>query len=463
MIPRMRKLVGILLVLATVAAAVWFGAGWLPGPAIAINMPGPLVGQSSPLDVTIGTPLGALTRLDVALEQGGQTLPVFTLGQSDPVKLVPAGDEQSRLTGSIGRRSLPKLKQGTARLVVRAAHPVAFGLRTAEQVATRDVQVRLIPPQMSVTSLHHFVNLGGSELVLYRVTPANAVSGVRVGDREYPAFPASGLGVANADPSLKAAFFALVYDQDVNTPIAVVARDEAGNEGRATFAYRVTPKHFRRSEILLDDRFLQRVVPAILQNTPDFEVPDPSNVFESFLAINRDLRRRNAEQIAALAKKTSPTRLWDGPFKQMVNTAVEAGFADYRTYRYQNKEVDRQVHLGFDLASLEHAPVRAANRGRVVYVGYLGIYGNTIVVDHGLGLQSLYAHLGQVDVKEGQEVIQDTQLGLSDTTGLAGGDHLHFTMLLNGHPVTPVDWWSKQWIEDRVMRKVREASRPGTL
>jgi murein DD-endopeptidase MepM/ murein hydrolase activator NlpD len=101
--------------------------------------------------------------------------------------------------------------------------------------------------------------------------------------------------------------------------------------------------------------------------------------------------------------------------------------------------------------------VKAANRGTVLFAEYLGIYGNCVILDHGLGVQSLYAHLSSFDVKPGDTVEKDQALGRSGMTGLAGGDHLHFTMLLQGRPVSPVEWWDPQWIEDRVIRKVREA------
>ena len=103
------------------------------------------------------------------------------------------------------------------------------------------------------------------------------------------------------------------------------------------------------------------------------------------------------------------------------------------------------------------AQVKAANRGRVVFAGWLGIYGNCVIVDHGMGLQSLYAHLSSIGVQPGQIVEQGAELGRSGATGLAGGDHLHFTMLLGGNAVTPIDWWSKQWVQDRVIRKFIEA------
>jgi murein DD-endopeptidase MepM/ murein hydrolase activator NlpD len=152
--------------------------------------------------------------------------------------------------------------------------------------------------------------------------------------------------------------------------------------------------------------------------------------------------------------------LWEGPFAQLTNSQVEASFADQRTYFYAGKEIDRQVHLGFDLAVTANVAIAAANKGTVVYADFLGIYGNTVVVDHGMGLQSLYAHLSSIEVKPGDTVQKGQTVGRSGMTGLAGGDHLHFTMLLNGHPVTPVDWWSQQWVEDRVLRKFREAGAP---
>jgi murein DD-endopeptidase MepM/ murein hydrolase activator NlpD len=80
-----------------------------------------------------------------------------------------------------------------------------------------------------------------------------------------------------------------------------------------------------------------------------------------------------------------------------------------------------------------------------------------VILDHGMGLQSLYAHLSSIDVSVGDVVPLDAQLGRSGATGLAGGDHLHFTMLLHGRAVNPIDWWSPQWVEDRILRKLDEA------
>ena len=263
-------------------------------------------------------------------------------------------------------------------------------------------------------------------------------------------------GVKIADPAIRVAFFALLFDQDVNTPMRVYARDPAGNTARADFDHRTFPKPFKRSRIPLEQKFLDRVVPAILEATTDIK-PD-GDTLAKFLAINGELRRKNNEKIASFAKQTSPEILWKGiVFHPFTNSAVESAFADHRTYVYGGKEVDRQVHLGFDLASIAGSPIVSANRGKVLFAEELGIYGNCVIVDHGMGVQSLYAHLSSIEVKAGQDVEKEQALGRSGMSGLAGGDHLHFTMLLNGHMINPVEWWDSHWIEDRILRKVRAA------
>jgi murein DD-endopeptidase MepM/ murein hydrolase activator NlpD len=263
-------------------------------------------------------------------------------------------------------------------------------------------------------------------------------------------------GVNIADPALRIAYFALLYDQDLNTPMRVYARDPAGNTARADFEHRVFPKPFKKSQIPVDDKFLDRVVPAILEGTTD--IKPEGDTLARFLAINGELRRKNAEKIASFAAQTAPEMLWRGVvFHTFKNNAVESAFADQRTYLYKGKEVDKQVHLGFDLASLSNAPVLAANRGKVLFADELGIYGNCVIIDHGMGIQSLYAHLSSIDVQPGQMVEKEQTLGRSGMTGLAGGDHLHFTMLLHGRMVNPVEWWDPHWIEDRILRKLKAA------
>ena len=451
-------LVAALLSLALVGA--WFWAGRQEGPSIEIRQPERFVGQATPLDLVVMSPGGQFSQVDVVLEQGGQSFPVFSLNQPAQGDVRQESADRLFIMRRIGKSEFPQLQAGKARIVVRAARPVLFGYRQAESAATRDVEVRLEPPRVGILSTLHYINHGGAEFVVYRATPSDVESGVRVGDNLYPGFAASGAGIPG-DDARKVAFFALLHDQDLNTPISLYARDEAGNEASAPFDYRTFPKPFARNRIEIDDRFLSHVVPAIAATTPDLALSTaPGDLVASFLRINGELRRRNGQTIEEQAKKTAPQMLWKEPFQPLGNASVEARFADNRTYVNQGKEIDRQVHLGFDLAVTQRIPVLAANTGIVVYAADLGIYGNCVIVDHGLAVQSLYGHLSSIAVKAGDHVERGQLLGQSGMTGLAGGDHLHFTMLVNGHPVNPVEWWDPKWVQDRVLRKIAAAGAP---
>jgi murein DD-endopeptidase MepM/ murein hydrolase activator NlpD len=198
----------------------------------------------------------------------------------------------------------------------------------------------------------------------------------------------------------------------------------------------------------IDDKFLDKVVNQI----------DPGgsgDLLTRFLKINGEMRRQNNKTLADLRLKTADKFLWTDSFLQLANSKVESEFADVRSYIYKGKKVDQQVHLGFDLAVSAHTPVVASNDGRVVWAALLGIYGNCIVVDHGYGLQSIYGHLSSIGVKEGDMVKRGQEMGKSGSTGLAGGDHLHYSMQVEGVEVNPVEWWDEHWIKDHVQNRLK--------
>jgi murein DD-endopeptidase MepM/ murein hydrolase activator NlpD len=456
-----RWLGGLLLLLALAAGVAYVVAGRGAAPQVTINQPARFIGQTGSVDVTAVAPNGALSALHITLEQNGKSIPLFTLDNAQEATVTRPDRDQVRVSRPLGKYNVPELQSGAARIVVTAARPSFLNLRQLTTTTAKDVQVRLEPPRISVVSTKHYVNLGGSEMVVYRATPADITSGVRVGNVEYPGFPAAGAGVAGAAPELKVAFFALLYDQEPRTPITAFARDEAGNEAKASFVDNVFPKPFKKSRIELDDAFIDRVVPEILSQSPELRLPPPAQgspeMIGAFVKINSELRTMNAKQIADYAAKTSANKLWDGPFVQLGNSQVEASFADFRTYIYKGKEVDRQTHLGFDLAVTSRVAVVAANAGTVLHASWLGIYGNCVILDHGMGVQTLYGHLSSFDVKAGDTVTKGQTIGRSGMTGLAGGDHLHFTQLVGGRMVNPVEWWDAHWIADRIQRKLNEA------
>jgi murein DD-endopeptidase MepM/ murein hydrolase activator NlpD len=458
----MKKLIGIIVIIAIAVGVTWYAAGREPGPRIVINSPRSVIGRESELAVAIDTPAGKLSGLEVSLEQGKTRVSIVDWRPGSASPLTRAGPDRLVLTRPIGKRQVPELVQGGAEIIVTATRPVLFGYQRTMSTVTRAVKVDLTPPIISVVSTGHYIEQGGAEMVVYRVSPPSARSGVQVGPYRYPGYPATGAHVVTKDPGLRVAFFALLWNQDPSTPIGLYARDAAGNVARATFDYRVIPKSYPKSTLRISDRFLERVVPPILANDPGFKVPDPSNLVDSFVRIDHDLALEDDAEIAALARETSPRMLWSGPWVQQRNSAVEATFAEQRTFLHGGKVIGHEVHLGYDLASVAGAPVTAENSGRVVHAGWLDIYGNCVIIDHGMGVQSLYGHMSSLEVRVGQMVSKGEEIGREGETGLAGGPHVHFSMLVNGHFVTPIDWWSRKWIHDRIVRKLEAAGAPAS-
>ena len=164
----------------------------------------------------------------------------------------------------------------------------------------------------------------------------------------------------------------------------------------------------------------------------------------------------NYKKITGLGEKTGKVLYWDGVFLRLPKSANRAGFADHREYKYKGRIIDRQVHLGIDLASIAHSPVPASNKGKVVFAGPIDIYGKTVMIDHGFGLLSMYSHLSSYDVQEGQIVSKGEIIGRTGITGLAGGDHLHFSILIHNTFVNPLEWWDAAWIKNNITNKINE-------
>jgi murein DD-endopeptidase MepM/ murein hydrolase activator NlpD len=189
------------------------------------------------------------------------------------------------------------------------------------------------------------------------------------------------------------------------------------------------------------------------------QIPQDStlSLVDKFLKINRDLREANYQKIAGVCRDTDTKMHWQGDFLRLPKSATRAKFADHRVYMYKGREIDRQVHMGIDLASVARSPIPVANSGIVVFAEFLGIYGKTVIVDHGFGLFSMYAHLSNIGVKVGDRLSKGDILGRTGFTGLAGGDHLHFSVLVHDTFVNPVEWWDMKWIQHNVLSKIEQA------
>jgi murein DD-endopeptidase MepM/ murein hydrolase activator NlpD len=320
-------------------------------------------------------------------------------------------------------------------------------------VAEVTLPVRVTPPSIEMLSRQHYAVQGGAEAVVYRVGAATAESGVAAGEAFFPGVAVAGVvdGTAGG-ASERVALFAVPYDLADGDRVRLVVADEVGNRAEVPFLDGFTPRPYAEGTIDLDDAFMARVVPAIADRTPGFATR--GSLLDDYLWINRELREANRARVAELCAASPPEILWRRPFVAMPNAAVMSAFATHRTYRYGGEPVDEQFHLGYDLASVQQAEVPAANDGRVVFADYLGIYGNVVVIDHGLGLLSLYGHLSSTAVAAGDAVVRGQAIGRTGVTGLAGGDHLHFGLFLAGHAVDPRQWWDGRWIAHRIAAKL---------
>ena len=310
----------------------------------------------------------------------------------------------------------------------------------------KPVQIDTRAPEIEVFTSAHNINQGGAGLVIYRTSEACSESGVQVGDHFFP-----GQTGHFKDPLVYLAFFALGYGQGRDTGIHLAAVDLAGNPGKGGLNYHIRRKKFRKDRINISNRFLNKKLPDFDSELQRTSAKSP---VERFLYVNRELRKANYRKISEVCRRSDNQMHWEGVFSRLPNAANRARFADQRTYYYKRKEIDRQVHLGIDLASLVNSPVPAANSGVVVFAEPLGIYGGTVIIDHGFSLFSMYSHLSFIAVKTGEKIVKGATLGRTGSTGMAGGDHLHFSMLITDKFVNPVEWWDKKWIQHNVLSKI---------
>lgn len=396
------------------------------------------IGVNTWVAVRVSNPHGT-RRFTATIEQNGMTATLTeTKTPADRWKFWLAQVPDQEIHFLAGSKEAPKLAEGKARLEVQAQ---SNDFRGATDTIATDVDVVLRPPSVSADGFQHYINQGGSEMVL--ITPSGSWSeaGVRVGHDTYRSFPLAGR-------SERLALFAFPWDMALDTAPVVFARNSAGGEATARFWFKIFPKKFRMRDLEIDDKFLDKVVNQI-------EPGGSGDLLSRFVKINGEMRRANNKTLADLRFKTAQQFLWTDSFLQLTNSKVESEFADVRSYIYKGKKVDQQVHLGFDLAVTAHTPVLASNDGRVVWAAPLGIYGNCIVVDHGYSVQSIYGHLSSIAVKEGDMVKRGQEMGKSGSTGLAGGDHLHYSMQVEGVQVNPVEWWDEHWIKDHVWNRLK--------
>ncbi len=416
-------------------------------PTVTIKEPASYLGTSGTISIEAKDDESGLRRLRATLSQGA-------------VEKELLSDSYPRLgyTGMIGvaekqvdidvQPAQQGFADGPATLTVTGVDYSCRGFFRGNTVTiTRELIIDTTAPKMGILYSDRYVSPGGSGLIIYRVDDSSAASGVLINDTFHPGFTSG-----DDRDDIYVALFALPYDADGISGAQIVAKDPAGNQASLPFSTTFKAVSFKQDRITVDDGFLETKIPEFQHYYPEMT----GSLLERYLFINTTVRNQNNQMISDLCKTSHGNRLWQGHFARMPGSP-RAGYADHRTYFYNGEAIDQQVHLGIDIASTRQAEVRAAAAGMVVHTDYLGIYGNMVLLDHGQGLFSLYSHLSQINVSEGDTVEAETPIGRTGTSGMAGGDHLHFSMLVNGIFVTPVEWWDQHWIDVNIEGPLQDA------
>lgn len=391
-----------------------------------------------PIDIEVTEQGTGLKSVTVKLSAGGMDYPLAAEAYDQPV-------HSKKLTIALSGK-LTGLKEGPAVLKIVAIDRSLWRFfRGNETIIEKNVTIDVSPPTIEIIADDAYVNFGGVGLVIFKPSIDAVTVGVKIGDYFFPAYKGQ-----TKDPELYSVFFAHPYNVAEDEKATLIATDKAGNTKEVRLAYTLKGVNYRKSTLEISDEFIQAKVAPLLNDVGARQAKPQ----EIFVKVNRDLRKVNEAKIKSITEQRTEQKLWQGAFKQLRNSKVEANFADARTYKYNDNEIDKAYHLGYDLSVTKRYPVTASNSGIVAFVGDLGIYGNTVIIDHGLGLFTLYSHLSSIDVKEKEKIDLSQVIGKTGETGLAGGDHLHFGVYLNGVAVLPKEWWDEKWIRDNVTPKL---------
>lgn len=406
-------------------------------PDITPAQPVEVVGIQKTMEVRFSDGKSGLRKVSASILQDNRRIPLFCYEfRSGELKVKDVKFEIN--PGAL------KLHDGEAVLEIAATdHSLLKNTRTL----TMKTRIDMVPPQISMLSTAHNINPGGTCLAVYSLSKQPRCTGVVVGTDFFAGYPV----VIGGKPAY-VTYYPVPLGVRPTTIMRITAEDRGGNKASVPIPFFIRKtKPFRSDSVNLGDNFLEAKMPEFQQHEPKLR---GKTLLDTFIYVNERMRQENLETIQAICKKSEPKQLWEGTFLRMKNSATMALFGDKRTFIYRKNPIGQGIHLGIDLASTRSAPVEAANNGIVVYTGYLGIYGNMVLIDHGLGIFSQYSHLNSIKTEVGRKVAKGTVIGTTGLSGLAGGDHLHFGMLIGSRFVNPIEWWDPHWYRDNVERKL---------
>ncbi len=311
---------------------------------------------------------------------------------------------------------------------------------------TIDIIVDHKRPNVNVLSNSYSITQGGSALVVFQVNDENLDNlHIEAAGNKFKVQPYKEEGYF-------VALLAWPFDKS-DFSAKIIATDLAGNKRITDIPFYLKNRKYKVSWIKAKDKFIDGKITDLAAADPEYASIDDR--LDKLRAINETMRLQNEELIHSLSKKVSEELLENWKIKKfypLKNSAKVASYGDERHYYYKSKdnEVSHSYHVGYDLASTKMAAIKTSNGGKVVYADDNGIYGNMPMIDHGLGLYSLYGHCSQLLVKEGDEVKAGETVAKTGVSGLALGDHLHFGLLVQGIEVRPIEWFDGGWIKTNI-------------
>ncbi len=430
-----------LLVIAAAGAGAWFLMRDLSGPSVALAPQTDRVGIAQPLEVTVQDKSG-IQAVTVTVKRGSQSMVVKQ--ESFPV-LEPS----RKVAFSLKDTRLP---EGSFELEVRAWDGSFAGFGKGNSTTlTKQFVLDSRPPRIAVKTVPPAIHRGGAALIVYTVSEEVEKTGVRLGKLFFPGYRQENGGYA----CLFA--FPIGMKADSYHP-EIMAVDKAGNVTSSRLLVRPLNRNYRSDTLNIPDSFLNFKANELAQLCPDKNTP-----LEQYLCANNRVRVENDAKLIELAADpahVSPRFLWEGPFRRLPRSAVKANFGDHRTYVDGSRsKIDEQTHMGLDLASVARAPIPASAAGRVIWADYMGIHGHMVLIDHGLGLMTQYSHLTDYAVQVGDVVKAGQTIGTTGVSGLAGGDHLHFGVLVGGVPVQPLEWLDSSWVRNNITSRLSTSIR----
>lgn len=311
-------------------------------------------------------------------------------------------------------------------------------------------------PRLEVLSAQHNAVIGGSELCFYRVSGLDIEeSGVQVGDVEFPGYPARLLDAEfEAAPDVYFAYFAipLQYKKDRDAVRAFV-RNNVGNTSTAPFYYKAQPVRAPRRGREVGALFVEGKLTELADKIESNDAASSDPVKKFSLVIN-GLRKVTEKKIHEVSKRSELKSSWDGAFQRPAGATLRADFGEIRDYLYGSELLGNFIYTGAEFSSSSGLGISAAAPGKLIYVGDLGLYGKSVIVDHGFGLATVYGYLDSTSAEIDAEVKAGTVLGKAGVSGFSEAPGFLYEVRIHGIPVRPIEWWDARWVHDHIRRKI---------